>query len=255
MKKITLLLLLLSCTIPFLHAQDCNIGNNNGDFILDQSSNYLLGIQHSLTENGVLHSINMKGTYTGTNIQMAVYTDNGGAPGDLVIASGTALVVGGTVSLPVTATQLYPGNYWIMAVYDSNGEPTFGTLQTTLVYYKYFAFGGSMPSTLTGTTSYYSDYEMSYSLEISCGTLGTEDENILNQVRLYPNPNKGIVHLDLGNLTNVNIKVYNTIGQKVYSVDNIMDASHQFEVSTAAGFYFVEVTSGHGKQILKLIKE
>jgi len=254
MKRFYILLLLVAFSNSFLHAQDCNIGSTSQAVLQDMSSDYLFAQKHTLNSNGVLHSINLIGNYTGSNVKMAVYTDNGGVPGDLVIASDPKLIVGGTVSLPVTATQLYPGDYWITAVYDANGESTFGDGSAT-THYVYMNYASNFPTTITGTTSY-DGYMFSYFLEISCGTLlSVEDENMFNQVRLYPNPNNGLVHLDFGNSNNVTVRVFNALGQVVYSFENIKNATHQFEFSAIAGVYYVEIASDQGKETLKLIKE
>jgi len=253
MRNLYILFLLLAFQMPTLYAQDCNIGTTNDFALQDMSANYLIGNQYYLAENGVLRSINMIGNHTGTNVQMAVYTDNAGRPGNLVMAANAGLVVGGTVTFPVTPTQLYPGNYWIMAVFSASGEATFGDGGYVASYYEVLNFGSPMPNTFTSTQHYYSS-ALCYFLEISCGNLGIED-NEQEQILIYPNPNQGLVNIDFINLQNVAIKISNITGQMVYSDENIKESNYQFEFDQAVGVYFVEITSEQGKQVFKLIKE
>ncbi len=252
MKNLYILFLIFTFQISILHAQDCNIGNTNDAVLQDMSANFLLGNKHYLSENGVLQSINLIGNYTGANVQMAIYADNSGAPGSLVVAANAGPVVGGTVTFPVTPIQLYPGYYWIMAVYSSNGDSTFGS-GNTVTYFQSFTYGNPMPSNMSSASSY-DGYELTYFLEITCGSLDIDD-NEQEQILIYPNPNQGLVNIDLGSLQNASIKVINIIGQVMYAKEHIDSANHQFEFNEAAGIYFVEVTSKEGKQIVKLIKE
>lgn len=70
MKKISTLVLVLLLAITAT-SQDCNIGNSdetNPDFLPGSFlENYLLGVNFTLSEVGVLHSLNMigKGTAAG----------------------------------------------------------------------------------------------------------------------------------------------------------------------------------------------
>ena len=253
MKNLYILFLLLAFQIPILQAQDCNIGTTNDLTLQNMTANYLLGNQYNLSENGVLQSINIIGNHTGTNVQMAVYTDNAGRPGNLVVAANAGLVVGGTVTFPVTPTQLYTGNYWIMAVFSSGGEATFGDGGYVAAYYEILNFGSPMPNVFTSTQHYYSD-ALCYFLEISCGNLGLDD-NEQDQILVYPNPSQGLVNIDLGNLQEVAIKVVNLTGQVVYSQENINSSNYQFEFDEATGIYVVEITSNKGKYTYKLIME
>ena len=75
-------------------------------------------------------------------------------------------------------------------------------------------------------------------------TSASMDENSLfKDVFIYPNPNKGLVNIDLGSLKNVRVKVYNTNGQLVYQQENINTTIHQFDLNENAGVYLVEIFS------------
>ena len=84
-------------------------------------------------------------------------------------------------------------------------------------------------------------------------TVGISDNLITEQVSIYPNPNQGIVNIDLGTLKNATVKVFNTTGQLIYKKENISSSKHQFELNEIAGIYFLEVHSNSEQQQYKLI--
>ncbi len=80
------------------------------------------------------------------------------------------------------------------------------------------------------------------------------NENILSsEVYIYPNPNEGIVYIELNELKDVSIKVINASGKLVYFKNNINSKHHQFELNEAAGVYSVEVFSGEKTMRFKLV--
>jgi len=92
---------------------------------------------------------------------------------------------------------------------------------------------------------------------ITVSTGGLEENTLFNSVSIFPNPNpnQGLVNIDLGNLLEASIKVFNVNGQLIYHKENINTAIFQFEFNEAPGVYFVEVNSQSEKQQLKLIKK
>jgi hypothetical protein len=86
-------------------------------------------------------------------------------------------------------------------------------------------------------------------------TTGLSNEFGDNQVQIYPSPTTGLVNADLGDLTNVSIKVYNEVGQLVFAKDNVNSSTQQFNLNGTAGVYIVEVTSEGATRRFKLIKE
>jgi len=170
-KTLTFILAILLSSITY--AQDCNIGNQNieGFETEDFSANFLLGSSFELSEDGILHSVNLVGTNTGAQVQMAVFDDNNGVPNNLVASTGVTTVGQGVISLPVNPTQLSPGTYWVMAVYDVGGFHIYVDSDDTghTIYYGDLNFGDPIPSTAAGFTSY-SGSAFAYFLEIECGT-------------------------------------------------------------------------------------
>ncbi|RLD25598.1 MAG: hypothetical protein DRI54_04560, partial [Bacteroidetes bacterium] len=88
-------------------------------------------------------------------------------------------------------------------------------------------------------------------------SLSIGEEEAINpfNCKVYPNPNTGIINIDLGSLTDVSIKVLNLSGQLVYSKENINAPLFQFELDAASGIYILELSAEDEKQQFKLVKQ
>ena len=104
-------------------------------------------------------------------------------------------------------------------------------------------------------TGYSIDTTLINSNAIKYTTYPVFTDNIENQnlIKLYPNPNNGIVNIELGSLKNVSINVLTINGQLIFQKENINSGSYQFELKEFAGIYFIEVNSQNEKQKYKLI--
>jgi hypothetical protein len=58
----------------------------------------------------------------GPNVELALYADANGAPGELVASTGPTPMSVGRMEIPVAPTALPPGMYWMMGVYDSDAS-------------------------------------------------------------------------------------------------------------------------------------
>lgn len=86
-------------------------------------------------------------------------------------------------------------------------------------------------------------------------SVNTENDEV-NWTSLYPNPTKGNLRIDLGEVySKINVIVRNSIGKTVYQ--NKFDASNRFEffLEGESGVYFIEITSENNKAVLKIVKE
>tara|TARA_B110000114_G_C14958142_1_gene343213 strand:- start:62 stop:838 length:777 start_codon:yes stop_codon:yes gene_type:complete len=196
---LTFIFLLFS--INNLIGQDCNIGNqdsngfdNAGDPIYQ---NFLLGVKFNLSDNGILNSLNLIGRNTGAQVKMAVYDDLNGVPNDLIVISNIGVVGEGILSLPVPNTNLTPGNYWIMAIYDEDGGHTFNTYSDpgNFVYFKSLNFGDDVPAN-AGDFESFPDSDITYFMEITCGVLGLSNMDFQNEVQIWPNPAKKSININ-----------------------------------------------------------
>jgi hypothetical protein len=112
------------------------------------AENWIMGTKHTLDKPGTLKSINLFGKNSGSNVQMALYKDSNGVPGDLVAVSAKGIVnITGEISLAIDPIKIPEGDYWIMAVYSAGGvHVNTGTVSNTLYYFKALTYGDAYPS-------------------------------------------------------------------------------------------------------------
>jgi len=85
------------------------------------------------------------------------------------------------------------------------------------------------------------------------GTVGFHSELFDENIYVFPNPSTGLVNINLGDLKNSKLKVFNVLGELVYEEDNIISSTYQFNLDEELGIYFIEVFSGDKKYKYKLI--
>ena len=90
---------------------------------------------------------------------------------------------------------------------------------------------------------------------ITISTVGTEGITLFNNVSIFPNPNQGLVNIDLSGLKEVSLKVFNAGGHLIYHRENINASIHQFELDEAPGIYLVEISCQGEEQQYKLVKK
>ncbi len=78
--------------------------------------------------------------------------------------------------------------------------------------------------------------------------------SVLNQIAVFPNPSTGLVNIDLNNLTDASIKVFNITGKLIYQENEINSSPYQFELNASSGVYIIEINTNQKKQFFKLIK-
>lgn len=88
-----------------------------------------------------------------------------------------------------------------------------------------------------------------------CTALGTETFEQM-KIALYPNPTKGNVTIETGDLTDLDISVFNITGEKVYSIYNVTEAKVVLPTGNLPkGVYFIKIRTNKQQQIIKLVKE
>lgn len=73
-------------------------------------------------------------------------------------------------------------------------------------------------------------------------------------VAVYPNPTKGLLNVDLGNLNNVSLNVFDVRGRLVYSDKNVKAPIYELMLDVAKGVYLVKVDSYCDQKVYKVIK-
>ncbi|NRA12085.1 MAG: T9SS type A sorting domain-containing protein [Crocinitomicaceae bacterium] len=81
--------------------------------------------------------------------------------------------------------------------------------------------------------------------------LELDESEIFEGVKVFPNPNEGLIHLGLDHLKDVEVKIFNSNGQLIYHEINVNELVHQIELIGPAGFYLMEVRLPNGKNNTK----
>jgi len=77
------------------------------------------------------------------------------------------------------------------------------------------------------------------------------DENVINTVKMFPNPAKDTVQFSVNSNENLDIEIFDMLGKSVLRVDNVRNAVNVSELN--AGLYFVQMTLGTQKATKKLV--
>ena len=235
----------------------CGIGNSalTSDFYpnLDLSG-YFGGVKYTLYEQGVLDSINLLGTNTGAGVQMAVYDDNNGVPNNLIAVSSIGTVGEGRVTLPVDPVVLQPGVYWIMAIYDTEGEHTYRSTSSiaNTYYYKAMAFGETIPGNASNFSGGNSSRDLTYFLDIECfgDVLSTPDYDLEDNITLYPNPSSSFIKIS-GLKERGKYTLFDSLGRRISN--NEIGNNESINIQNLdTGLYFIKFESG---STLKFIKK
>ncbi len=96
------------------------LGNNVVGAYSSQLEGYLAGTKFQLTQSGMVYSLSIYLQLGLTKFSLAIYADNGGQPGNLVVQSAAQQDNSGWNTVPVPATYLFPGNYWLVFLTSSS---------------------------------------------------------------------------------------------------------------------------------------
>ena len=103
--------------------------------------------------------------------------------------------------------------------------------------------GTSFTAPIRGTKTY---------LNITQTTVGFANEQSLQTVSIYPNPSSGIINIDCEQKVGSSIKVFNTIGELVYSDDNL-NPNRPIQLKQSPGLYMVIIKTNNLTSTHKLI--
>ncbi len=90
---------------------------------------------------------------------------------------------------------------------------------------------------------------------ITISTVGIKNNDFFEGVSCFPNPNQGVVNINLGSLKDVTINVYSIQGRLLYRATNINSSIHTFEFDKVSGVYIIEVSSHGKRQFYRLVKQ
>ncbi|MGM0479353.1 MAG: T9SS type A sorting domain-containing protein [Bacteroidota bacterium] len=82
------------------------------------------------------------------------------------------------------------------------------------------------------------------------------ENDLHNQISVYPNPANSIVNINSHLQTAYDIEIYNTVGQMLYSEQNVNSQSMKLDISNfRSGLLFIKITSQNNISIYKLVKQ
>ena len=86
-----------------------------------------------------------------------------------------------------------------------------------------------------------------------CNTLDIKENLIQNSVLVYPNPTKGIINLDLTDVNETELTIYNGVGQKVLT-KKINEKKSKLDLNKFdKGVYFLNFKNNNGASVQKII--
>jgi hypothetical protein len=86
-------------------------------------------------------------------------------------------------------------------------------------------------------------------------SVGLEEQNILNTISVFPNPFKDIIFIEMSQLNNVDLRVFNLQNQIIYSESNITQSLFELKLDEPNGIYILEVSYDGEKKHFKLVSD
>ncbi len=83
----------------------------------------------------------------------------------------------------------------------------------------------------------------------------TTSPEIFQGVQVFPNPSRGAVQIDLGNLNDVSLRVINALGRTIRVIPNINTSRYQLTLNEPPGLYLLELSHQGKKRIYKILRE
>ena len=187
-------------------------------------------------------------TYTSSNSTATFNMVNGGANGcdslvtlDLTINTVDVSVT--TTNSTITANATGASYQWL----DCSNNNSIIVGETAQVFVASLNGDYSVEVAKNGCTD--------TSTCITISVISIEKHPLFTDISIYPNPNRGLVNIEFGELKEVSIKVLSSHGTLIYREENINTSNYQFELPAASGIYFIEISSQGKLQRYKVAKE
>jgi hypothetical protein len=113
-------------------------------------SGYIVATKYTLSQAGTVTQVSIYSVKS-ANVKTAIYADNSGAPGNLLVANNvpTAVSAGQWTTISIGPTSLAAGTYWIAFNEDVNYIRMWKYGGTSQAVYMSYAFSNDMPTTWT----------------------------------------------------------------------------------------------------------
>ncbi len=115
--------------------------------------------------------------------------------------------------------------------------------------------GGASLSSISGDKTEINRGSSDYWLvKLASGSLNTNCYNFENTI-LYPNPTSGMIHIELGEVNNVEITVLNVLGQIVQEAKANNTSKIDIDIKGTAGIYFLTLKDTNNKGTFRIVKK
>jgi len=113
-------------------------------------ASYIVATKYTLSQAGTVTKVSVYSVYSGL-VKTAIYADNSGAPGSLLVANNvpTAVDAGQWTTINIGPINLAAGTYWIAFNQDVNYMRMYRAGGTRQAAYMGFAFSNDMPTSWT----------------------------------------------------------------------------------------------------------
>jgi hypothetical protein len=151
-----------ACTIRYGYQDVTGLGSPS---IEPFNSNYLLGERIYIGSSIIVTKIALNALVASSypHVAMALYTDSGTAPSQLLASTASTTLVAGANEIPVLVQASIPaGNYWIMAVYDGGAQIASDSATDNTFVYVSFNFSTTMPTPFPSSISSYTSEHAGY---------------------------------------------------------------------------------------------
>ncbi|WP_445717759.1 SBBP repeat-containing protein [Flavobacterium sp.] len=101
-----------------------------------------------------------------------------------------------------------------------------------------------------GTVNLTTSNATNFILKLAPTTLGLNEVS-KNDIKIYPNPSKGIFYLDLGNYVADELIIYDSLGNQIIRETN--STSKYITLNVSAGIYFIKIRVNNNKMSNKIV--
>lgn len=118
------------------------------------TANFLLGTSLDVPQNSILKGFGYWGYDDTTNFRMALYTDSGGEPDQLVAETGPIAMEFGEQEVTIAEANLPAGTYWVMGHYETSSPGVGQGTDSTTIKFISLPFSSDPPQTYPAASTY-----------------------------------------------------------------------------------------------------
>jgi len=192
-------------------------------------------------------------------------TLEGSAPASFAVYDNTPLTIGNDAFNDILTGRIEDLRFWNIAkpysdIIQYKDSCLTGQESNLVAFYQFEEGTGNTFADLTGNNHYGSlinmDTSAAWTSGLNCtySTISIKEVITLDEISIFPNPSQGIVNIDLSDLVEASIHIFNSNGKLIYKIENISKKTYQLEFNETPAIYFVVIRSNNQQQHFKLIK-